>query len=102
MIKPHAIPHAYKRVEQISTRHETLGASLYFWGRHPVLSLSPSRSGRSVRLILSLFWRARTLRLQEPSFPSPRGLYFPARTTTDFVDWPLADAKTRTSDKQNS
>jgi len=28
MIKPHAIPHAYKRVEQISTRHETLGASL--------------------------------------------------------------------------
>jgi len=47
MINPQAIPRAYKRVEEISTRNETLGASLQCGGRQR--ALSPSHSGMSVR-----------------------------------------------------
>src|SRR5262249_7375213 len=47
----------------------------------PLEGSSPSHSGTIIRLVLSLFWRARTLRPQGLRFLRPRRLYFPARTT---------------------
>jgi hypothetical protein len=79
MINPQAIPRAYKRVEEISTRNETLGASLQCGGRQR--ALSPSHSGMSVRLVLSLsrgpgHYGRRSLRFLRPavfiSRPAPQ------------------------------